>query len=370
MKYERTKNKMTSLPAENAPRILITGASGMLGRALHRLLIRQHKYHIKALGFSRLNVQPPSSRERPLYRIVLEKVNLLNYEETSTFLREFQPDIIVHCAAQRNPDAFENDIDASFQLNVDATRHLANECLHVGTGYASKSRRKPYLIYISTSYVFDGGVSSQVYPPYKPDSKTNPINNYGRSKWEGECVIRDILNKNEKNGQGVIVRVPLLYGEDCSDLNESPALEMMKVHLPNNERVVPKMKEIDDWALRFPTSTEDIAKVLNLMISELVKGSNETSMQPGTYHVASPHGCTKYKLLKLQTKLLGIPDVILSERVVGNSNGPPANAAPRPQCTQLDCSETWNAIMHNFEFVTLEEGMARALHGFPKRFCK
>ena len=341
----------------------------MLGRALYRLLVSQNEYDIKGLGFSRLDVQQLSSG-RPLNRCVLEKVNLLDCDETSKFLREYQPDIVVHCAAQRNPDAFENDADASFQLNVDATRHLANECLHLGTEYISKSRKKPYLIYISTSYVFDGGVTSKAYPPYKPESKANPINNYGKSKWEGECAVRDILNQDEENGQGIIVRVPLLYGEDCIDLYESPALEMMKVHLPNNEGVVSKMKEIDDWALRFPTSTEDIAKVLSLMIGELMKGSKETLMRSGTYHVASPHGCTKYKLLQLQTRLLGIPDVVLGERAVGNSSGSPSNAAPRPQCTQLDCRETWNAIMHEFEFVTLEEGMARALYDFPERFRK
>jgi S-adenosylmethionine synthetase len=336
----------------------------MLGRALHRLLIGS-KYHVRGLGFSRTEVQPPPSRNRPLYTVLLQKVNLLNYEETSTFLDEYQPDVIVHCAAERFPDAFEKNLDASFELNVDATRHLANECLRLGDEYEQNSRKRPFLIYISTSYVFDGGVSSKVYPPYKPDSKTNPINSYGQSKWEGECAIRDILNNDKVKGQGIIVRVPLLYGEDCSDLNESPALEMMKVHLPHNEETL-EMKQIDDWALRFPTSVEDVAKVLMLMMDELFK--DDGKLHAGTYHVSSPHGCTKFNLLKIQSKLLNIPDEEVNKRAVGNSIGPPLNSAPRPQCTQLDCSDTWNTIGKSFEFVTLEEGMTRALDGFPERF--
>jgi S-adenosylmethionine synthetase len=355
--------------AQRQPKILITGASGMLGRALHRQLLGTNYYNVKGLGFSRNFVQPPRGLpHRPLYRVNLHKLDLLDHEATSAFLQEYSPDIIVHCAAERFPDAFEHSLEASFDLNVNSTRHLSNECVRLAKEYESASRKGPFLIYISTSYVFDGGVTSNVYPPYKPDSKAMPINNYGNSKWLGECAVRDILNKDESNGRGVIVRVPLLYGEDCADLNESPALEMMKVHLPSRDGFAPERQKIDDWALRFPTSVEDVSKVLKLMIEELVKDPSETKMHAGTYHVASPHGCTKFELLQLQSKLLGIPKGLLEKRVVGNKEGPPASSAPRPQCTQLDCFDTWAALSHEYEFSSLEDGMKRALHGFPERF--
>ena len=207
--------------------IIITGASGMLGRALHRLLLHEsnYSYNVIGLGFSRLEVNyhehfADSSEQNS--KVHLHKLNLLDYEETSAFLNLHKPDIIVHCAAERYPDAFEKNIKASLKLNVDATMYLATECLRLCDENKANQRTKPYLIYISTSYVFDGGVPSQVYPPYKPDSKANPINSYGQSKWDGESAIRDVLNKAGKSGQGIIVRVPLLYGEDCIDLNESP----------------------------------------------------------------------------------------------------------------------------------------------------
>jgi dTDP-4-dehydrorhamnose reductase/S-adenosylmethionine synthetase len=146
----------------------------------------------------------------------------------------------------------------------------------------------------------------------------------------------------------------------------------MKVHLPQ-DRSSPKsatqIKKIDDWSLRFPTSVEDVAKVLKLMIDKLSsKDLKDTTICAGTYHVASPHGCTKYTLLKLQSKILGIPSDIVNQRAVGDSTGPPSTSAPRPQCTQLDCADTWSAIGQEFEFVTLEDGMKRALCGFPERF--
>jgi dTDP-4-dehydrorhamnose reductase len=364
-------------PKQTKSKVLITGASGMLGRSLHRKLIGT-EYQVKGLGFTRPFVQPPQHLpHRPLYRINLQTLNLLNHKETSSFLQEYSPDVIVHCAAERYPDAFEKNLEASFDLNVNCTRHLCNECIRLGkekySSSDSSTDKGPYFIYISTSYVFDGGVVSNVYPPYGPDSKAMPMNEYGKSKWEGECAVRDILNNDKVNGRGIIVRVPLLYGEDCADLNESPALEMMKVHLPSSHdgsvSAVSECQKIDDWALRFPTSVEDVSNVLKLMIDELLlKDPSETKVHAGTYHVSSPHGCTKFELLQLQSKLLGIPKELVEKRAVGNKEGSSVNAAPRPQCTQLDCNDTWTALRQEYSFCSLEDGMKRALYGFPERF--
>ena len=146
----------------------------MLGRALHRLLLLEsNHYNVIGLGFSRLKVNhyhkhfPSRTRTKNVCyesEVRLHRIDLLDCDETCAFLRRHNPDIIVHCAAERHPDAFEKNVDASFQLNVDVTRELADECLRLGRENKDHTRKKPYLIYISTSYVFDGGVSSNVYP--------------------------------------------------------------------------------------------------------------------------------------------------------------------------------------------------------------
>ena len=233
---------------------------------------------------------------------------------------------------------------------MESTRHLAKEC----------KRLNSVIIYISTSYVFDGGAVSKVLPPYKPSDVTNPINNYGQSKWDGECAVNEVLNTNSDGSRkGIIVRVPLLYGEDCVDLVESPALEMLNAFLPKDRNCEKKKKDIDHWALRFPTSCEDVARILKEMIDNRVAGD--------TYHVSSPHGTTKYDLMKLQCDILGISPKTVDELTAPNSAGPPAGSAPRPQCTQLDCSKTWKSVPA-YTFRTLEQGMRPALDGFPRRF--
>ena len=231
---------------------------------------------------------------------------------------------------------------------MESTRHLAKEC----------KRLNAALIYISTSYVFDGGAVSKVLPPYTPNAATSPINNYGKSKWDGECAVNEVLNTNCEARRGIIVRVPLLYGEDCTDLSESPALEMLKAFLPRDQYCGQK-KCIDNWALRFPTSCEDVARILKEMVDRRVGG--------GTYHISSPHGTTKYDLMRLQCNILGISLKTVEELTAPNSAGPPAGSAPRPQCTQLDCSETWKCVPA-YTFRTLEQGMKHALDGFPQRF--
>jgi len=362
---ENTKNiiakrRMRSLfqIVTTKPVILITGASGMLGRAIYRLLCQEDSLKVIGTGYKRLKVDDYN----------LHQLNLLNHDATTEYLNKCQPDIIVHCAAERYPDAFQSKLDESIKLNVESTRYLAQECKRLAG--ENNGKLGPYLIYISTSYVFDGGIVSNELPPYKPNSKANPINNYGQSKWDGECVVREILNKSTNPGNGIIIRVPLLYGEDCNDLSESPALEMTKCFLPSNDTT--SKKAIDHWALRFPTSCEDVARVLKLMIQRILdnKFPVADSSFDNTYHVASPYGTTKYELMKMQAKLLNISSSLVEERTEGNSDGPPKDSAPRPQCTQLDCSETYRALGGQIEFTTLEDGMTRALRGFPDRFVK
>jgi dTDP-4-dehydrorhamnose reductase len=182
-------------------------------------------------------------------------------------------------------------------------------------------------------------------------------------------------------GRGIIVRVPLLYGEDCVDLNESPALEAMSAFLPHATTLTAK-GAIDHWATRFPTSCEDVSRVLTLVIDRMLEGvfpsqQSGADARPGdTYHISSPHGTTKYELMHLQARVLDISMSDVDERIEPCDGGrvQSNNTAPRPKCTQLDCSATWEALGLDepfaFDFASLESGMKRALGGFPERFAK
>nr|XP_054759884.1 methionine adenosyltransferase 2 subunit beta-like [Lytechinus pictus] len=137
-------------------KILITGASGLLGRSLMSELERDTSFDVLGLAFSR----PKGT---------LRKVDIRDEDGVRKIMQEFQPDAVIHAAAQRRPDIVERDEEAARTINCSAKEIIATLSAEIGA----------FLIFISTTYVFDG-----TNPPYKPSDRTNPVNRYGRQKLE------------------------------------------------------------------------------------------------------------------------------------------------------------------------------------------
>ena len=166
-------------------RVLITGASGLLGRAIFKQFCNSDKWEVLGLAHSRATG-------------ALKKVNLLDFEETERVVKEFKPHVLIHSAAERRPDIVENDEETSMKLNVEATKALVSTINELNSGLEIPGH---FMLYISTDYVFDG-----TNPPYKPLDQPNPLNKYGKSKLAGEQVMKMYP------ADGGILRVPILYG--------------------------------------------------------------------------------------------------------------------------------------------------------------
>src|SRR5690242_21943938 len=95
-------------------KVLITGASGLLGRSVHQQCIEKG-YGTKALAFTRSD---PSKN--------LVKLDLTDASAVESCLNEYKPDVIIHTAAERRPDVVENDPAACQAINVDAPAHIAS----------------------------------------------------------------------------------------------------------------------------------------------------------------------------------------------------------------------------------------------------
>ena len=89
-------------------------------------------------------------------------------------------------------------------MNVGVTKALVEAINELNSDRETPDH---FMVYISTDYVFDG-----TSPPYKPLDEPNPLNEYGKSKLEGEQVMH--------HSEGAILRVPILYG-DVEYLKES-----------------------------------------------------------------------------------------------------------------------------------------------------
>jgi dTDP-4-dehydrorhamnose reductase len=97
-------------------------------------------------------------------------------ESLVTTVRAVAPDIIVNAAAHTAVDKAESEPELARALNATAPGVLAREAAACGA----------WLMHYSTDYVFDGGGIA----PWAEDSPTGPLSVYGRTKLEGEDVIR------------------------------------------------------------------------------------------------------------------------------------------------------------------------------------
>ena len=86
------------------------------------------------------------------------------------------PDLIVNAAAHTAVDKAESEPDFARALNALAPGVLAREA----------ARRGALLVHYSTDYVFDGSGDA----PRTEDAPTGPLSVYGRTKLEGEDLIR------------------------------------------------------------------------------------------------------------------------------------------------------------------------------------
>ncbi|XP_020663540.1 methionine adenosyltransferase 2 subunit beta [Pogona vitticeps] len=269
-------------------RVLITGATGLLGRAVYKEFKANH-WNAVGCGYS---------RARPMF----EQVNLLDAAAVHNLIRDFQPHVIIHCAAERRPDVVDRQPDVASQLNVVASENLAKEAVQIGA----------FLVYISTDYVFDG-----TNPPYKENDVPNPLNLYGQTKLDGE---KTVLRNNES---AAVLRIPILYGE-VERLEESAVTIMFeKVQLNN------KSANMDHWQQRFPTYVKDVASVCRQLAE---KRMLDPSIR-GIFHWSGNEQMTKFEMARAMADAFNLPSSHL--RPITDS---PVVGALRPRNAQLDCS--------------------------------
>lgn len=91
-------------------------------------------------------------------------------------VRAVRPDVIVNAAAHTAVDKAESEVELARRINATAPGALAREATQLNA----------WLVHYSTDYVFDGSGNA----PRGEDAPTGPLSVYGRTKLEGEDLIR------------------------------------------------------------------------------------------------------------------------------------------------------------------------------------
>ena len=275
-------------------KILLTGASGLLGRAVYReFKDNRSGFDITGTAFSRTGEG-------------LLKIDLMNRAAIVKAIEDGGWDLIIHTAAERRPDAVKQDPEAAGKLNVEAVETIAEA--------AEKTRAA--VLYMSTDYVFDGS-----NPPYRPEAKPAPLNLYGEMKLEGEKRVLSSC------GKPLILRVPILYGNE-QNLTESAVLSIAAGISRNSESFH------DNEAVRYPTHVEDVARVI-ACLAELLKKENSSAEEitGRIFHWSGESPFTKYEIALLMSGIMNIDKSLIKPAV------PDPNAAPRPKNSHLDTSD-------------------------------
>ena len=164
-------------------KILLTGASGLVGSAFAEAAKRRGHHVVGVVGQAAFTVSGLAEK-RTLDLTVPEGVTALALEVF--------PDAIVNCAAVAEPAACDADPARAQVLNVELPALLGKLAHHLSAR----------LVHISTEQVFAGD-----RPPYAVGDEPRPVNLYGRQKLESERRVREVAPDF-----AATVRAPLLTG--------------------------------------------------------------------------------------------------------------------------------------------------------------
>ncbi len=178
---------------------------------------------------------------------------------------------------------------------MEASKHLATATSNQGI----------LLIYISTDYVFPGTPGDA---PYEANATPSPTNLYGQTKLDGE---RAILGATQETSLGVVLRVPVLYGK--ADEPKDSAINVLMDALWKSQEKGAKVK-MDAWAQRYPTNTEDVARVCLDVSTKYLDNPETRQRLPKVLQFSSEDKMTKYEICQLFADAMGLPmDGILAD---------------------------------------------------------
>ena len=255
-------------------RVLITGANGLVGRAL---------------------AEHCASRGDEVLSFDHKALDIADRDAVEQVISERRPDAVINCAAWTDVDGCESDPQRAEDVNALGPENLARAC----------HKSDAVLITISTDYVFDG----QKEGFYTQRDQPRPISVYGRFKLDGE---RRAQNEHART---IVVRTGYIFGPGGKNY-----LSNVITRVAGGE----SLKAIRDyWGT--PTYGRDLAaRLRELAVIDL----------PGVYHVVSSGAGASFETFTLEAlRLAGLGSERL-EVIDGDSLGRPA---PRPRNSKMKC---------------------------------
>ncbi len=313
-------------------RVLITGATGFIGRNLTERLFSEGLHCPTAIGRKKPNCTYSFSR--------YIQINSID-SETDWSIALVDIDVIVHLAARVHvmDDPSSDPLTSFRKVNVHGTLNLARQAASVGV---------KRFIFISSIKV--NGESTIPGKPFQADESSGPEDPYGISKKEAEDNLKKL--EGETGMEVVIIRPPLVYGPGV----KANFLRMMRwvnkrIPLPlgsiQNKRSLVALDNLVDLIITcidHPAAANQTFLAgdgEDLSTTELLARLGQAMGKP-TRLIPVPTS-----ILKLIAKALGKGDI--SARLCGN--------------LQVDISKTCQ-ILNWKPLISVDKGLEKAARGF------
>lgn len=229
---------------------IIAGSSGQLAKAF-----------IKKFNELNFDFVAPSEQE----------FDITDKNKIEKVLLEYKPNIIINCAAYNNVEFAEQDNSKAILINKTAITNL----VEIAKTYNLK------LVHFGSDYVFDGTKGSL----YTEEDKTNPLNEYGKSKLAGE---QEALKYNNS----LVCRLSWVIGEGQQNF-----LFKLSGWLKNNKTIKVSCDEVS-----VPCFTFDIVDVI-------IKALENNLL--GLYQLTNSGKASRYELAQEFIRLKNLDNEIL-----------------------------------------------------------
>ncbi|MBI2646770.1 MAG: dTDP-4-dehydrorhamnose reductase [Deltaproteobacteria bacterium] len=206
-------------------KVLVTGAQGLLGAEVTRLLSQDSSYIVKGTTHSELD--------------------LTSGKEVAMWIEKMHPDFVINCAALSNVDTCEEHPEETLKVNVEGVKNLCLPLEETGGK----------LIQISTDYVFDGKKTT----PYIETDCVNPLNIYAESKIKSEECAKRFLPES------LIVRVQWLYGEYGKNFASQMIYDITYKNISTQYRLI-------EDRVGTPNDVKNVAQGIKVLLEKDIKG--------------------------------------------------------------------------------------------------
>ena len=283
------------VPQYNNLKVLLIGASGMLGN-------RYYKKSSKL--FNLLGTSTSDSS--------YEKLDVTNSHSLKELLSAFSPDVIVNCSAYTDVDGAEENKKMAYDVNVKGMHNLIKY-----------SKKKTKIVHFSTDYIFDGKDND-----YTEKSLPAPLNYYGKTKLEAENILRS------SNRRFLIFRINGLF-----DFNGKNFYTWVFENLTKSKTI----NVVNDQSSN-PTYTDNLVDVINECLILDAEG---------IFNFGTKNNISRYDFAKIIAKTNNFNLDLINPIKSADLN----QLACRPENTYLNCNKIENFL--NIDLCTVQSILDR-----------